>query len=149
MRCRFLSLSKDVLPSWRTGKQAPPPRPPSPDFAGILGIPAAKSARQRFFPGKTSTRGRRTRRRTRLEFERQPSVFSLRSLTVCESGMRDAAFYLLADFFIAKRIQWPLRRKPRCPGRPPCQCCPSCRRPQRTWLQGSRGSAACSGNSFA
>ena len=42
---------------------SPPPRPPSPDFSEILRIPVAKPARQRFFRGKVSFRGRRTRRR--------------------------------------------------------------------------------------
>ena len=54
------------------GKQATPPWPPYPDFAGILWIPA-KSARQRFFQGKIRARGCRTRRRPRLEFEGKPS----------------------------------------------------------------------------
>ena len=37
-------VPKAFLASWWTGKQAPSPRPLSPDFAGILRIPAAKSA---------------------------------------------------------------------------------------------------------
>ena len=46
---RRLSLSKKVLTSWWTGKQAPPPRPPSPVFAEILEISGRKNCRETIF----------------------------------------------------------------------------------------------------
>ena len=80
---------------------ASPPRPPDPDFAGILRIPAAKSARLRFFQGKISARGRRTHRRPRWEFERfealscSPCVFRA-SETCCTAICCQSVLYMTA-----------------------------------------------------
>ena len=44
-----LCLSKKILTSWWTGKQAPPPLPPPPVFAKILRISGRKNCRETIF----------------------------------------------------------------------------------------------------